>query len=261
MVTRKATAAGSLSDLYHQAFRDGKSDEFVKLMADVAEFRPSFEESDLESAVQPTRIARGAMQPGLICFPSFVGKSDVYQYARFAAAFRGIRDISVLPHPGFLEGEPLPASAEALVRSHANAVRKCADGAPFVLLGYSAGGLVAHAVAAQLETLGIAPAAVVLIDTYSPEDSETWLEAKPGVEKTMLARNDDPGDDSRGDSWVTAMARYFSFNWWDVREIAAPTLSVRVTEPVVDVSEGDEWNVSWRFARTVTTLDSPGNHF
>jgi polyketide synthase 12 len=231
------------------------------LMKDVAGFRPSFDESDAADIVYPARIVRGAAQPGLICFPAFVGKSDVYQYARFAAGFRGIRDVSVLPHPGFLEGERLPASSEALIQSLASAVQKCADGAPFVLLGYSAGGLVAHAVATRLETIGVTPAAVVLIDTYSPEDTETWQEAKPGVEQAMLDRNDDPGDVSRGDSWVTAMARYFSFDWWDVREIAAPTLLVRVTEPVVDPAAGDEWKVSWRFARNVTTLETTGNHF
>jgi hypothetical protein len=57
------------------------------------------------------------------------------------------------------------------------------------------------------------------------------------------------------------MARYFNFNWWDMRDIAAPTLLVRVTEPIADPPAGDDWKVSWRFARRVTTLEAPGNHF
>jgi pimeloyl-ACP methyl ester carboxylesterase len=248
-------AGGGLSDLYHQAMRDGKSDEFLKLMKKIAEFRPSYED---ESAVHPVRISRGAVQPGLICFPAFVGKADVYQYARLAAKFRGVRDVAVLPQPGFGDGEPLPASADALIRSHASAVRECAAGLPFVLLGYSAGGLIAHAVAAHLETLGLAPAAVVLIDTYSPEDAETWLQAKSGLEREMMARNDEPQDVPGGDSWVTAMGRYFSFDWWNLREIAAPTLVVRATESIIT---GEDSSVSWRCAQTVTTLDAPGNHF
>jgi thioesterase domain-containing protein len=210
---------------------------------------------------QPARIVRSAARPSLICFPAFVGKSDVYQYARFAGGFRGTRDVSVLPQPGFLDGEPLPADVDALLEAHASAVRRCAGADPFVLVGYSAGGLVAHAVAARLEAAGVMPAAVVLIDTYSPGDARTWEEARPGVEQAMLDRNDDPGDVSRGDAWVTAMARYFGFDWWDLRTVSAPTALVHATEPVGPVAEGEEWNVSWTFARTVTALEAPGNHF
>jgi thioesterase domain-containing protein len=57
------------------------------------------------------------------------------------------------------------------------------------------------------------------------------------------------------------MARYFNLNWWHFREIAAPTLHVRAAEPLDNEAEGNDWNVSWRYARTVTTADVPGNHF
>jgi thioesterase domain-containing protein/acyl carrier protein len=257
----KVPAIGGLCDLYYQAFRDGKADDFVKLMSDVAEFRASFDESDVADVVHPTLLARGAMRPSVICFPAFVGRSNIYQYARLAAGFRKIRDVSVLANPGFLEGEPLPANVEAVVRAHASAVEKCAAGAPFVLLGHSSGGYIAHAVAAQLEVAGIPPAAVVLIDTFSLADTQAWLDTKPVMEQTMLDREDDIRDASLGDAWVTAMARYFNLSWWDLREIAAPTLHVRAAEALDNASESDEWNVSWRYARTVTTTDVPGNHF
>ena len=185
----------------------------------------------------------------------------MYQYARLAAGFRKIRDVSVLANPGFLEGEPLPANVEAVVQAHASAVEKCATGAPFALLGHSSGGYIAHAVAARLESIGIPPAAVVLIDTFSPADTQAWLDTKPVMEQTMLDRDDDLNDASQGDAWVTAMARYFDLNWWDLREIAAPTLHVRAAEALDNATEGDEWSVSWRYARTVTTADVPGNHF
>ena len=57
------------------------------------------------------------------------------------------------------------------------------------------------------------------------------------------------------------MARYFTFDWWDTVETAAPTLLVRATDPVSEVPEGIDWKVSWRFTRTVTMLSAPGNHF
>jgi short-subunit dehydrogenase/acyl carrier protein len=254
-------ASGGLNDLYERTLHDGKADDFLKLMQDLAQFRPSFDKSDAASVVQPTWIARGPAQPSLICLPSFVGKSDVFQYARLAAGFRGTRDVSVLPHPGFLPGELLPANMEALLAAYASAVQKGTDGGPFVLVGYSVGGLVAHILAAYLETIGIPPDAVVLIDSYSIEDGETWWETRRDLEQTMIARNDDTGDAARGDSWITAMARYFAFDWWDVVETAVPALLVRAADPVSEVPAGVDWNVSWRLARTVTMLAAPGNHF
>jgi thioesterase domain-containing protein len=150
---------------------------------------------------------------------------------------------------------------EALLAAYASAVQKGTDGGPFVLVGYSVGGLVAHILAAYLETIGIPPDAVVLIDSYSIEDGETWWETRRDLEQTMIARNDDTGDAARGDSWITAMARYFAFDWWDVVETAVPALLVRAADPVSEVPAGVDWNVSWRLARTVTMLAAPGNHF
>jgi thioesterase domain-containing protein len=51
---------------------------------------------------------------------------------------------------------------------HAENVLRCADGAPFALLGISAGGWIAHAVTSHLESLNIFPTALVLIDAYLP---------------------------------------------------------------------------------------------
>ena len=113
----------------------------------------------------------------MICFPSFLG-SSVQEYARFGAAFRGVREVSALPSPGFAEGEPLAATVEALASVHAENIRRSVAGMPFVLAGHSTGGVVAHAVAARLQDLGMAPAAIVLLESYgqmaySPGRGET----------------------------------------------------------------------------------------
>ncbi|MEU9971276.1 polyketide synthase dehydratase domain-containing protein [Streptomyces malaysiensis] len=79
-----------------------------------------------------------------------------------------LRPVSAVRHPGFEPGEALPATLDALVTAQAIAVRAAAAEGPLVLLGRSAGGWVAHAVAERLESEGAAPAAVVLVDTYPP---------------------------------------------------------------------------------------------
>ena len=57
-----------------------------------------------------------------------------------------------LAHPGFGPDEPVPATMDALLARHAQAALACADGAPIVLFGHSAGGWAAHGVAAHLES-------------------------------------------------------------------------------------------------------------
>lgn len=59
--------------------------------------------------------------------------------------------VSGIPTPGFGRGESLPESFEAAVDVLAEAVLRAADGAPFALLGFSSGGLLAHATVARLE--------------------------------------------------------------------------------------------------------------
>jgi thioesterase domain-containing protein/acyl carrier protein len=255
-------SSGSLSALLQQAGHDGKYHDFMKLVRSLAEFRPSFEnESQMESVVNPVRMARGPAKPSVIGLTAFVGKSSAYQYARLASKLQGIRDVSVLAQPGFLEGERLPVDAESLIKVHAKAVQRCAEGAPFALLGHSAGGLVAHAVANYLETIGTPPAAVVLIDTFSPEDVEVFQEAESGFSDKMLKTSENIGDASWGDSWLTAMARYFTFDWWSLNEISAPTLVVRAVEDMAGQLVDDNLKVSWRYSRRVDTMDVPGHHF
>src|SRR6185437_16889124 len=100
-----------------------------------------------------------------ICFPSVTPAAGPHEYARFASHFRDLRAVTVLPEPGFVKGELMPASIEAMARCHAESVRRCATDAPFVLAGRSAGGWIAHIVADELRRLGTPPAGIVLLDT------------------------------------------------------------------------------------------------
>ncbi|MFD9130140.1 SDR family NAD(P)-dependent oxidoreductase, partial [Kitasatospora sp. NPDC059571] len=162
---------GSIGTLLRSAAATGRSSEFMELLFAASRFRPSFDAVEAASgsapAMEPVRLAEGPEQPLLVCLPSLLAISGPHQYARLAAAFRGRRAVNALPLPGLLDGERLPADAAAILELAAQSVLRVADGAKFVLLGHSTGGLLAQATAARLEELGAGPSAVVLVDTYS----------------------------------------------------------------------------------------------
>jgi len=233
----------------------------MELIKGLAAFRPAFSsQADLEHIPGPVPVSRGSATPSVICFASFAGLSGAQEYARFAGGFRGIREVSVIPAPGFAAGEPLPASVDALISVHAENIRRSANGAPFVLAGHSSGGLVAHSVAVHLASMGITPAAVVLIDTYSAQRKEFSKEFWSMLPEMVLpggARLGDAGEDA----WLTAMAHYFSLDWSGRPETDIPTLLVRAEEPLGGSQDNDDWRSSWAFSSEITVIDVPGNHF
>ncbi len=256
-----AGPASMLCGLYTQAARAGRAVEIMQLIQGLAVFRPAFaSQSDLEYVPPAVPVSRGPAAPGLICLPSFAGRSGAQEYARFARGFRGVREVSVIPAPGFAPGEPLPATVNALISVHAGNIRRSVGGAPFVLAGHSSGGLVAHAAATRLESAGLTPAAVVLIDTYSAgrkEFSKEYWSMLPG---SLLADSGQHAD-AEEDAWLTAMAHYFSLDWAGLDHTAIPTLLVRAQEPVDGAPQSGERKPSWAFSGRLTVVDVPGNHF
>jgi thioesterase domain-containing protein/acyl carrier protein len=251
----------SLSGLYVRAAREGKAEEIMTLVKGLAAFRPTFSDrSGLSSIPRPVRLAQGPEIPGLICFSSFFGKSGAQEYARLAGRFRGVREVSAITAPGFAAGEPLPASADALIGVHGENIRESVNGAPFVIAGHSSGAVVAHAVATYLESIGTPPAAIVLLDAYAPGRDEFSLKYASHLLGGVLADTGYSGQwsDDGDDSWLTAMAHYFSLDWSGLDKTSTPTLLVRATE-MPPALEGKE--LSWEFSSDLTTLDVPGNHF
>ncbi len=157
-LTSASPAAGTLSTMLRQANASGRVDEFMEWLTRASSFLPTFD-APLEPDEAPAamRLAEGPSSPGLILFPSFVATGGAYQYAKLAKAFHGVRNLSVIPTPGFLEGEPLPATFKAVVETQANAVRRHAAEGSFALGGHSTGGILVHAVAAHLEEHRLSP--------------------------------------------------------------------------------------------------------
>ncbi|MGH3856840.1 MAG: alpha/beta fold hydrolase [Pseudonocardiaceae bacterium] len=67
---------------------------------------------------------------------------------------------------GLTEPQPLPASIEQMATDYADQIRKVQPTGPYCLLGWSFGGIVAHAVATELQQRGERIALLAVLDTY-----------------------------------------------------------------------------------------------
>ncbi|MBP8532281.1 type I polyketide synthase [Streptomyces sp. MK37H] len=261
-----SASAEGLNALFLRACQEGRAAEVHPLMAALAAYRPSFTSgTDLTRRPRTVWLCDGPDEPVLICFPSFVWQQNFYQYARLASGFRGRRPAAMTGLPGFLAGEPLPATVEAMADALADAVLRAADGRRFALLGHSGGGSIASVVTARLESGDTRPEALVLLDTPTwggkhGLDAAEWGDA---VQGSLLGRGERiaSAGDGADDAWVTARARYAEFDY-AVPEIGAPTLLVRASEPLGGPDarpEGDGWRVVWEPPHTLEEV--PGDHF
>jgi thioesterase domain-containing protein len=252
-----ADAGGTLGRMFQRAHSSGMTEEFIGTLMSVSRFRPTFDVPlDADQAPAAVQLAEGEMSPSLICLPSILATGGAHQYVRCAKAFRGIRDMFALTLPGFRGEEPLPANAQVALASQAEIVRRTVGDAPFVLMGHSAGGVLAYALADHLESIGILPAAVVLIDPYPLQsaalyDGQLLLGTMLEGEGAEMAIND---------VRLTAMGAYLRLLAdFTPAEIAAPALLLRAAQPMDGTSPDREWRSSWNLADA--TIDTPGDHF
>ncbi|MFT2016786.1 type I polyketide synthase [Streptomyces sp. 796.1] len=252
---------GLLGSLAVRAARAGSFAAFDGFLRDAARFRETFRRSDeLTRRAAPVRLAHGPAGPRLVCFPSFAGKSGAHQYARLASAARGSRDLWAVPAPGFVDGEALPADLDALLDLHVADVQRIADGGPFALLGHSAGGWVAHAVAERLEAVGVPPVSVVLVDSYPPGSPVLpHIQAVLGAGLAAGGGGLGPAGAVLDDVCLTAMGGYGTlFADWKPGPVAAPVLQARAATPLPGFPTAD-WQPAWPTEHTELALS--GDHF
>ncbi|GAA1394563.1 hypothetical protein GCM10009662_05130 [Catellatospora coxensis] len=227
-------AGGSLVEAFRRACLAGRVGAGMELLAEAAAARPW---SDKPVVGDPVPLAEGPAGPALVCLPSFVAPASPVQFARLARGLRGVRPVSALPLPGYLPGEDLAADVPSLVAALADRVPE--DGA--LLVGYSSGGWLAHAVAAELADRGRACAGVVLLDTFPPGAPELAalqdvlfqdLAARPEVVALV--------DDDK----LAAMGHYLRlFQDWRPDPSPAPTLLLRAERILAGPAERTAWPV------------------
>ncbi|MGW3567601.1 beta-ketoacyl synthase N-terminal-like domain-containing protein, partial [Streptomyces sp. NPDC000941] len=251
--------------LFRDSFATGRNALGNDMIMAASRLRPTFGAASAAGHIpDAVRLTAGDATTRLFCFPAVVATAGPQQYSRFAEYFRGRRDVSVLPLPGFMRGDFLPESMDALAEVLAEAVLRNAEDGPYVLVGHSAGGQIAHAVTTRLEKMGERrPAGLALLDAPWPGDdvSEQVSTAMLGV---VFDREEKLGGNIMNATRLTAMGGYHRIlGEWRPEVIETPTVLVRATAPlsVADGTlNGDEGlHINWNLDHTARAV--PGNHF
>jgi acyl carrier protein len=234
-------AAEPLSVMFRRAHRLGRVEDGVALAEAAARLRPRFGLSHAEDqAPTVVRLSDGPEEPLLICIPSVIATAGPHEFTRFARSFDDRREVAAVPNPGYAPGDVLPSTIEAAAATQAVAIERHAAGRPFALVGYSTGGLLAYAAADQCARDGVEPAAVVLLDTYTPERMHELT--VPVLERMLEAGRAQP---DLTDETLTAMVAYLGMlREWRPSGPVAPTLLVAAAERVAGAG-GDLGGATW----------------
>ena len=218
-----------LSAMFRRAHRLGRLEDGVALVEAAARLRPRFGLSHAE-AQAPTvlPLSEGSEEPILICLPSVIATAGPHEFTRFARGFADRREVAAVSNPGYAPGDLLPSTIEAAAATQAVAIERHAAGRPFALVGYSTGGLLAYAAADQCARDGVAPAAVMLVDTYAPEQMHELT--VPVLERMLEAGR---AQLDLTDEALTAMVAYLGMlKEWRPSEPVAPTLLVSAAKQI-----------------------------
>ena len=243
-------AAEPLSTMFRRAHRLGRLEDGVALVQAAARLRPRFGLSHAEDQEPPViRLSEGSEEPVLICVPSVIATAGAHEFTRFARNFGDRREVAAVSNPGYAPGDLLPSTIDAAAATQAVAIERHVAGRAFALVGYSTGGLLAYAAANQCARDGVEPAAVVLLDTYTPE--QTHEVTVPVLERMFQAGRAQP---DLTDEALTAMVAYLGMlQEWRPAEPVAPTLLVTAAE---DISGGAVSGATWPHRDAVVAVSA-----
>ncbi|MEV0805999.1 type I polyketide synthase [Micromonospora sp. NPDC050200] len=223
----------TLAGLFRAAVLGNEVLKGFNLLRAVADLRPRFTSAADFGAVPPgVTMADGPGSPVLVGISTPMATGGPHQHARLAAAFRGRRPMVSLTNPGFVAGERLPDSVDAVVDVLAEGIVRAAAGRPFVLVGYSSGGTLAYATAGHLErNRGVRPAGVVLMDTYRV-DTDDRDQSRLMEQLTVGLVQADARFGLLNSAALSGMNRYFDLvPRFRLDPVEAPVLFVGAAEP------------------------------
>ncbi|MER5515821.1 type I polyketide synthase [Streptomyces sp. NPDC002763] len=247
------------SPLYHRVLREQGPGEAMRLRFFASYALPVFSDGErARHSVPPLRLAHGDGTP-LVYLPDYMAP-HLRLPTTLARRFDGERDLYMLEHPGFGTRRAVPDSVATLVRAHADAVRSLPVQRAPVLVGYCAGGAIAHAVARRLAREGRPPAGVILIDSHAGvlrrDDArgQALMAAGAALSADVV--------DGLDDSLLLAGGGYARvLEDWRPRPSPVPALLLRgrpTAEMLRSAPDGD-WRPHWPLPHD--GVDVPGDHY
>ncbi|WFE65048.1 type I polyketide synthase [Micromonospora sp. WMMD714] len=235
---------GGLHDIYRRLALRGEMNAIESLCVGAAALRETFDSAaDFGPDATLVDLARGRQGPTVFAVPPFAPVDAAIQFARLADYLQGRTSLSVLPVPGFRIGDPLATSVEALVGVLTRYVVGRCDGEAPVLLGYSSGGWLAHAVTAALERAGTPPLALVLLDTYLPDGMSPALRRAMNHELVVRRATFATPDFT---SLTTFGSYRRMFRSWRPEPVRTRTLFLRPLQPVPGSPDAPPVTGDWR---------------
>jgi len=153
-------------------------------------------------------LARG--EPGRV--PLFVihpAGGIAWNYRELGRALNPARDVHGLQSPVLDPAQPLPAGIDALAADYAARILALHPQGPVHLLGWSVGGIIAQAIAVQLQAMQREVGALVLLDAYP---SECWrAEPEPDPVAALRALLAIAGYDPEGHPELDSRERIVAF--------------------------------------------------
>ncbi|WML61352.1 MULTISPECIES: non-ribosomal peptide synthetase [Rhodococcus] len=107
----------------------------------------------------------GAAEP-VFCIHPVIGLS--WSFAGLARHLDPERPLYGLQSPALRDDEPLPASIDAWAAGYVDRIRRIQPAGPYHLVGWSLGGIIAHAAAVRLRADGHEVATLALLDAHPP---------------------------------------------------------------------------------------------
>ncbi|UTP37596.1 hypothetical protein LIV37_51015 [Streptomyces rapamycinicus NRRL 5491] len=205
--------------------------------------------------MRPVTLATGPRRPRVVCVPAVTPAATPHEYDALGRRLDGVLASAVLPYPGFGAGQAMPEDRRTLVGMHARSVLDHVGDEPYVLVGRSLGGTVAHAVTSELERLGRGPRGLVLIDTYPLDGASRAQEWLLGLPARAAVEEGAPDDAA-----LLAMGAYLRmFADWTPYAVTTPTLFLRAGRPTPEMAGKDGWQATWPLPHDL--IEVAGDHF